>query len=50
MSERTREYVNSFWEYAAFLANSLLFLLIGLQVQIQVLLGSAAITLLCRVA
>lgn len=32
MSESTRMAVNSFWEYAAFLVNSLLFLLIGLQV------------------
>lgn len=33
MSATTRLAVNSFWEYAAFLVNSLLFLLIGLQVQ-----------------
>ncbi|MBS1989878.1 MAG: Na+/H+ antiporter [Cyanobacteria bacterium SZAS LIN-2] len=33
MSPSTRLAVNSFWEYAAFLVNSLLFLLIGLQVQ-----------------
>ncbi|MBX3073726.1 Na+/H+ antiporter [Candidatus Obscuribacterales bacterium] len=38
MSESTRMAVNSFWEYAAFLVNSLLFLLIGLQVNWQLLL------------
>jgi monovalent cation:H+ antiporter, CPA1 family len=38
MSESTRMAVNSFWEYAAFLVNSLLFLLIGLQVQVTLLI------------
>lgn len=38
MSATTRLAVNSFWEYAAFLVNSLLFLLIGLQVQTPLLL------------
>lgn len=38
MSPSTRLAVNSFWEYAAFLVNSLLFLLIGLQVKIPLLL------------
>jgi len=33
MSATTRLAVNSFWEYAAFFVNSLLFLLIGLQVK-----------------
>jgi monovalent cation:H+ antiporter, CPA1 family len=38
MSATTRLAVNSFWEYAAFLVNSLLFLLIGLQVQVPLLI------------
>jgi CPA1 family monovalent cation:H+ antiporter len=38
MSTETRAAVNSFWEYAAFLVNSLLFLLIGLQVQMPLLI------------
>jgi CPA1 family monovalent cation:H+ antiporter len=37
MSSTTRLAVNSFWEYAAFLVNSLLFLLIGLQVQMPLI-------------
>jgi len=41
MSATTRLAVNSFWEYAAFLVNSLLFLLIGLQVQMQLLFKHA---------
>ncbi len=41
MSPTTRLAVNSFWEYAAFLVNSLLFLLIGLQVQVPLLLKHA---------
>jgi CPA1 family monovalent cation:H+ antiporter len=41
MSATTRLAVNSFWEYAAFLVNSLLFLLIGLQVQMPLLLKHA---------
>lgn len=43
MSASTRLAVNSFWEYAAFLCNSLLFLLIGLQVQWPLLLKHARI-------
>lgn len=43
MSATTRLAVNSFWEYAAFLVNSLLFLLIGLQVKIPLLLKHAEI-------
>ncbi len=46
MSASTREAVNSFWEYAAFLGNSLLFLLIGLQVQLPVLLQHVDLILL----
>ncbi|HEY9715368.1 MAG TPA: Na+/H+ antiporter [Chroococcales cyanobacterium] len=38
MSATTRFAVDSFWEFAAFLCNSLLFLLIGLQVQIPLLM------------
>lgn len=38
MSATTRLAVNSFWEYAAFLVNSLLFLLIGLQIQLPLLM------------
>jgi CPA1 family monovalent cation:H+ antiporter len=38
MSATTRLAVNSFWEYAAFLVNSLLFLLIGLQVKLPLLI------------
>ncbi|HVA37652.1 MAG TPA: cation:proton antiporter [Candidatus Dormibacteraeota bacterium] len=38
MSERTRTEVSHFWEYASFLANSLLFLLVGLTID----LGSVA--------
>jgi len=41
MSVTTRLAVNSFWEYAAFLVNSLLFLLIGLQVQLPLLIKYA---------
>ena len=37
MSETTRHTVDAFWEYAAFIANSLLFLLIGLQLNPAVL-------------
>ncbi|MBK8224280.1 MAG: Na+/H+ antiporter [Candidatus Obscuribacter sp.] len=38
MSPATRMAVNSFWEYLAFLVNSLIFLLIGLQVKFGLLL------------
>ncbi|HEY9713523.1 MAG TPA: cation:proton antiporter, partial [Chroococcales cyanobacterium] len=41
MSATTRLAVNSFWEYAAFLVNSLLFLLIGLQVDFSLLVKHA---------
>ncbi|MBX9938591.1 MAG: Na+/H+ antiporter [Candidatus Obscuribacterales bacterium] len=37
MSPLTRMAVNSFWEYTAFLVNSLIFLLIGLQVKFDLL-------------
>ncbi|MBX9952877.1 MAG: cation:proton antiporter, partial [Candidatus Obscuribacterales bacterium] len=38
MSATTRLAVNSFWEYAAFVVNSLVFLFIGLQVKMDLLL------------
>ena len=38
MSPSTRILVFNFWEYAAFLANSVVFLLIGLQIDLQLLL------------
>ncbi len=37
MSPTTQVAVNSFWEYAAFVVNSLVFLLIGLEIQVVVL-------------
>lgn len=37
MSPTTRLAVNSFWEYAAFVVNSLVFLLIGLQIKFELL-------------
>ncbi|MBT3337422.1 MAG: Na+/H+ antiporter [Anaerolineae bacterium] len=40
MSPTTRIVVNNFWEYAAFLANSLIFLLIGLTTDFQSLLDN----------
>ncbi len=39
MSPSTRILVFNFWEYAAFLANSVVFLLIGLQINLNVLLA-----------
>src|SRR5487761_261373 len=46
MSPRTRVAVWSFWEYAAFVINSLLFLLIGMQVRVADLLHAWHATLL----
>ncbi|MCB9452509.1 MAG: Na+/H+ antiporter [Anaerolineaceae bacterium] len=40
MSPTTRIILSNFWEYAAFLANSLIFLLIGLQIRLPSLLES----------
>jgi len=37
MSPTTQVAVNSFWEYAAFVVNSLVFLLIGLEIQVSML-------------
>ena len=39
MSPTSRIVINNFWEYVAFLANSLVFLLIGLEVNLPALLG-----------
>jgi CPA1 family monovalent cation:H+ antiporter len=41
MSPTTQVSVNSFWEYAAFVVNSLVFLLIGLEVQLPTLAENA---------
>jgi CPA1 family monovalent cation:H+ antiporter len=41
MSPTTQVAVNSFWEYAAFVVNSLVFLLIGLEVQLPSLVSGA---------
>ncbi|MGH9513393.1 MAG: Na+/H+ antiporter [Terriglobales bacterium] len=46
MSSRTRIALWSFWEYASFLINSILFLLIGLQVRVLDLLHAWRATLL----
>jgi Na+:H+ antiporter len=40
MSSTTQVAVNSFWEYAGFVVNSLVFLLIGLEIQVSSLLES----------
>jgi len=40
MSPTTRIAITNFWEYFAFLANSLIFLLIGLEVNLPALLGA----------
>jgi len=40
MSSTTQVAVNSFWEYAAFVVNSLVFLLIGLEIEVPSLLES----------
>jgi CPA1 family monovalent cation:H+ antiporter len=40
MSPTTRIVITNFWEYVAFLANSLIFLLIGLEVNLPALLGA----------
>lgn len=53
MSASTRVAVEDFWEYMAFLANSFIFLLVGLQLEPGLLLKSApaiAIAFLCVVA
>ncbi|MCI0485245.1 MAG: Na+/H+ antiporter [Blastocatellia bacterium] len=41
MSPTTQVAVSSFWEYAAFVVNSLVFLLIGLEVQVPMLVENA---------
>jgi CPA1 family monovalent cation:H+ antiporter len=50
VSERTRIALFSFWEYASFVINSLVFLLIGLEVQIWQLLSGWSTVLLAVVA
>ncbi len=53
MSAATRLSVNAFWEYAAFIAESLLFLLIRLQINLELLIkycpliGAAIVAILC---
>jgi len=53
MSAATRLSVNAFWEYTAFIAESLLFLLIGLQINLDLLIkycpliGAAILAILC---
>lgn len=42
MSENTEIAVNSFWEYAAFIVNSLVFLLIGLEISLPDLAGHSS--------
>jgi CPA1 family monovalent cation:H+ antiporter len=46
MSEQTRCAMQSFWEYISFVMNSLVFLLIGLEIHIGELLGNWAAVLL----
>lgn len=41
MSPTTQVSVNAFWEYAAFVVNSLVFLLIGLEIQVGMLIANA---------
>ncbi|MDR3616201.1 MAG: cation:proton antiporter [Candidatus Obscuribacterales bacterium] len=41
MNEKTRLAVDAFWEYAAFIVNSIVFLLIGLQIPLQLLAQNA---------
>jgi len=50
MSARTRVAVWSFWEYAAFLVNSLIFLLIGIEVHVAEMLSSWSIILIATAA
>jgi len=50
MSASTRVAVTSFWEYAAFVANSIIFLLVGLETSPMHLLRVAGITLVVWVA
>ena len=46
MSPTTREAVFSFWEFAAFLANSFVFILIGLEINLRGLWGDASLILI----
>lgn len=45
MSRNTEVAVDSFWEYAAFVVNSLVFLLIGLEIQVLLLVDFVALIL-----
>ncbi len=50
MSETTKEKLNNFWEYAAFLANTFVFLLIGLMIDLSTVLSNIGAILLAIVA
>lgn len=50
MSPTTRIVLNNFWEYVAFLANSLVFLLIGLQVNVPALAANWRLVLVAIAA
>lgn len=50
MSPSTRLAVHSFWEYVAFALNSVVFLLIGFQVQVSALVGAWKIIVLAWIA
>ena len=50
MSPNTQIAVDSFWEYAAFVVNSLVFLLIGLEIQVSLLANYATLILWAVVA
>ncbi|GCE10177.1 cation:proton antiporter [Tengunoibacter tsumagoiensis] len=50
MSERTREVVDSFWSVIAFVANALLFLLVGVQLDPLEFLQSAQLSLYLSIA
>jgi CPA1 family monovalent cation:H+ antiporter len=50
MSARTRTAMQSFWEYVSFVMNSVVFLLIGLEIHVRELLQNWASVLLAIVA
>jgi CPA1 family monovalent cation:H+ antiporter len=50
MSEPTRRAVESFWEYIAFLLNSIVFLLVGFEVQVAALVASLPLILVAFLA
>lgn len=49
MSPNTEVAVDSFWEHAAFVVNSLVFLLIGIEIQFS-MLANHAVFILCAIA